>query len=212
MAAQLIEEHPLFEDRVEHGQSSRMSAKNPNFIGAKSVADLVRSVNIGVSGRVGKRVQDELTGELPVAIERVEAFLDTLVAGFPELQAMIDKEIDPIDLREEGSDYRSMITSATMLRVLGGVYHDLTMPSKKDAVEAMSRSEIEVFFKSLAPKMRDIPIDENDSLWMPTGVFLPGSTAPSARQGSMTALVRELARWAREGNEELSGQTELETE
>ncbi len=189
-----------------------MSAKNPNFIGAKSVADLVRSVNIGVSGRVGKRVQDELTGELPVAIERVEAFLDTLVAGFPELQAMIDKEIDPIDLREEGSDYRSMITSATMLRVLGGVYHDLTMPSKKDAVEAMSRSEIEVFFKSLAPKMRDIPIDENDSLWMPTGVFLPGSTAPSARQGSMTALVRELARWAREGNEELSGQTELETE
>ena len=58
MASDLIDNHPLLKGRVELGQSSRMSAKNPNFIGAKSVADIARAVNLGVSGRVGKRVQD----------------------------------------------------------------------------------------------------------------------------------------------------------
>lgn len=209
MAAQLIEDHPLFEGRVERGQSSRMSAKNPNFIGAKSVADIARAVNVGVGGRVGKRVQDELSKGLPTAVERVETFLDVLVAGFPELEAMIDGEIEPIDLREEGSEWRSMTASATMLRVLAGAYHELAVETKGDA-EPLSRSEVEVFFKSLAPKMRDIPIEEDDTFWMPTGVFLPGATAPSARQGSMGSLVRQIVEWAREGNPQLSDHGELE--
>jgi DGQHR domain-containing protein len=210
MASDLIDNHTLFEGRVELGQSSRMSAKNPHFIGAKSVADIARAVNIGISGRVGKRVQDELTAELPAAVKRASAFLDVLVAAFPGLQEMVDGEIEPVELREEGSEHRSMISSATMLRVLGGAYHDLTMPPKKEEIQPMSRSDIEVFFKSLAPKMRDIPIEEDDGFWMPTGAFLPGSTAPSARQGSMTALVRNVVGWAQNGHPTLSLQTELE--
>lgn len=210
MAAQLIEDHPLFEGRVERGQASRMSAKNPNFIGAKSVADIARAVNLGVSGRAGKRVQDELSKEMTTAVERVETFLDILIAAFPELAAMVDGEIDPVELREENSEYRSLMASATILRVLGGVYHDLMMPPKNSGLEPLGRSEVEEFFKTLAPKMRDIPITEEDPLWMPTGVFLPGSTAPSARQGSMGSLVRQIVEWARDGNPVLTGQPELE--
>ncbi|HEX3734047.1 MAG TPA: DNA sulfur modification protein DndB [Solirubrobacterales bacterium] len=210
MAAQLIEDHPLFEGRVERGQSTRMSAKNPNFIGAKSVADIARAVNVGVGGRVGKRVQDELSKELPIAVERVETFLDVLVAAFPELEAMIDEDIDPIDLREEGSEHRSMVASATMLRILAGVYHDLTVGGKGADEEPLNRSEVEVFFSLLAPKLRDVPIDEKDPFWMPTGVFLAGATAPSARQGSMSSLVRQIVDWARHGNPALAGQAELE--
>jgi hypothetical protein len=210
MASDLIDNHQLFDGRVELGQSTRMSAKNPNFIGAKSVADIARAVNLGISGRVGKRVQDELTAELQAAVKRVESFLDVLMAGFPELQKMVDGEVEPIELRAEGSEHRSMISSATMLRVLGGAYHDLTMPDEKVGARAMSRSDVEVFFKSLAPKMKLVPVTEDDRFWMPTGAFQPGAAAPSARQGSMTALVRDIVKWAREGNPALSPQTELE--
>lgn len=53
-------------------------------------------------------------------------FLDLLVAGFSELRAMIDGELDPGELRVDVSPHRSMIASATMLRVIAGAYHDLT--------------------------------------------------------------------------------------
>jgi hypothetical protein len=200
MATELIENHPLLDRRVELGQSTRMTAKNPNFIGAKSVADIARAVNVGLRGRVGKKVEDELDQEFEAAVKRVETFLNVLMASVPELEEMVNGKIEPIELREEDSEYRSMIASATMLRVLGGTYHDLKSPSKKDNVKAMDDEEIIGFFGSLVPKMHNIPIKEDDPLWMPTGVFLPGSTAPSARQGSMSALARDLARWAREGN------------
>lgn len=208
MASDLIDNHPLLEGRVELGQSSRMSAKNPNFIGAKSVADIARAVNLGVSGRVGKRVQDELTAQLPVAVKKVSTFLDVLVAAFPCLQAMVEGEIEPIDLRAEDSEHRSMVGSATMLRVLAGAYRELTEPSGKDE-KPMTRSEVEVFFSSLVPKMREIPVAERDDFWMPTGAFVPGATAPQARQGSMTSLVKAIVGWARNGNPLLSGQAKL---
>jgi hypothetical protein len=122
---------------------------------------------------------------------------------------MVDGEIEPLELREEGSDHRSMISSATMLRVLGGGYKELTRPSK-DEFKPMSRSDIEVFFKTLSPKMKDVPIEEDDPFWMPTGAFLPASTAPSARQGSMSTLSRTIVDWARNGHPALPALSELE--
>jgi hypothetical protein len=163
IAVDLMENHPLLIDRVEIGQSTRMSTTNPNFIGAKTVADLVRAVNIGVSGRIGKRVEDELTRNMPTAVAKVVAFLDVLVAGSPELQHLVDEEIEPVELRAENSPERSMIASATMLRALAGAYHDLTKPpvSQGDPM-ALKRSEVEVFFSKLAPKLResDTELDE----------------------------------------------------
>ena len=102
IAAELIENHPLLEDRVELGQSNRrLSPNNPNFIGAKTVADIARAVQVGVSGRVGARIEDELSRNLPEAVTKVETFLDLLVAALPELQDMIDGDLEPGELRTE---------------------------------------------------------------------------------------------------------------
>lgn len=205
IAVELIEEHPLLIDRVELGQSTRMSATNPNFIGAKAVADIVRAVHLGIRGRVGARVQDELTRNLPTAVKEVATFFDIIAAAFPDLQNIIDGKIDPVALRTEDSEHRSMIGSATMVRALAGAYFELSRPgtSNGKAQSAMTRSEIELFFNGLAPKMRSIPIAEDDELWMPTGAFIPGTTAPQARQGTMNSLVRSIVSWARDGHEAL---------
>jgi hypothetical protein len=186
-----------------------MSPRNPNFVGAKTVADIIRTVHVGISGRIGARVEDEMSRNLPQAANKVKTFLDVLVGGFEDLQALVDGDIDPPDLREDGSPNRSMIGSATMLRALAGVFHELTNPQGEPGdPKPMSRSEVEAFFRMLAPKMREIPIDENDGLWLPTEAFIPGTTAPQARQGTMSKLVEHMVDWARNGHPAISADAE----
>jgi hypothetical protein len=190
ISVELIENHPLLKDRVESGQAGRMSSKNPALIGAKSVGDIVRALNVGIIGRVGKRTDDELAKNLTAATEDVSKFLDTMVAAFPDLSEVQDGELEPLDMRK-----RSLLGSATMLRVLAGLYYELSNP--EDGSKPMTRSEIADYFGTLAPKMDRIPIAEDDSFWMPSGAFMPGTNAPQARQGSLKQLVNYLAGKAR---------------
>jgi hypothetical protein len=129
------------------------------------------------------------------AVQKVKAFLDLLVASFEDLQAIIDGDMVPADLRDPESENRSMIVSATMLRALAGVYHDLSNPA--DAVRPWTRSEVVAYFKTLAPRMRDIPIANDDEFWLSTEAFIPGTSAPQARQGSLNSLVRALVQDAK---------------
>lgn len=200
IAVELIQDHRLLKDRVELGQSKRMSATNPNLMGAKTVADIVRAVHVGVAGRIGVRVDDELTKNMPQAVERTKGFLDVLVGGFEDLEAIVEGDMEPIDLREEGSANRSMVGSATMIRALAGTYYELSKrPTDADDPRPLGRAEIEAFFRELAPRMRDIPISEDDAFWLGTDAFMPGTSAPQARQGTLISLVRHMATWAREG-------------
>jgi DGQHR domain-containing protein len=196
IAVDLIAEHPLLRGRVELGQETRISANNPNLLGAKTVADIVRAVHVGAGGRIGRRVEDELTKDQKAATFRVRSFLDLLIASFDDLAGVEEGIIEAKDVRAS-----SMLGSSTMLRILAAVYHDLTVP----AVELgdptpMSRAEVQDFFKAIAPHMRDIPIRENDPLWMPTNAFLPETSAPQARQGTIKQLTDAMVGWARNGN------------
>lgn len=199
IAVQLMDEHPLLIDRVEHGQSTRMSTNNPNLIGAKAVSDIVRTVLLGISGRVGARKEEEISQKQSDSMKEVSTFLDVLVAGFEDLQAVIDGAIEPVDLRSEGSENRSMIGSATMLRAIAGAYYELTLLPEGGAAPLLNRAEVEEFFRELAPRLREIPIDENNRFWLQTEAFIPGTSAPQARQGTLNALVRSLVTWARTG-------------
>lgn len=203
VAVEVMEDHPLLKDRVEFGQSTRMSPSNPNLMGAKTVADIVRTVHVGISGRIGARIEDELSANQVEAVDEVRKFLDVLVAGFEDLQAVIDGTLDPVELRGE-SENRSMIGSATMLRALAGAYHVLTKePEEETDPASLTRSEVELFFRALAPKLREIPVEEDDTFWMRTEAFMPGTSAPQARAGTMNALVSSLVEWARNGHDDL---------
>ena len=193
IALQLIENHALLLDRVELGQSSRMSPSNPNLIGAKGVADIVRAVVVG-TGRVGARVEDEITNNLESYRKKVEQFLDLLVAAFDELGLLIDGRLDPQEMRDQ-----TMLGSLTMLRVLAATYYELTRKGANSSLRVLSRAEVEDFFRRLAPNMRRIPIANDDRFWLDTKVFTPGATAPLARQGSISSLVSTLVSWGREG-------------
>jgi hypothetical protein len=192
IARDVATEHPLFvEGGVEDGQSTGMSAKNPNLIGAKNVADVVRAVHVGVTGRVGKRVEDELARNEVLATRRVKQFLDTLLDSFAELRAVVNGETTPIVLRQE-----SMLGYGTIYRVLAGVYHDLKLA--EEGQTPFSESEIREIFKALGSKMREIPVSDSNEFWMKTGAFIAGGNAPQSSQGALRGLNDALVEWARE--------------
>jgi hypothetical protein len=191
LAREVATEHSLFEGRVEDGQSRSMSASNPNLIGAKNVADVVRAVHVGVTGRVGRKVDDELSRNEVVAARKVKQFLDTLLASFSELRDVVNSELTPAELRKQ-----SMLGYGTTLRVLAGVYHELKRADEGQT--PFSESEVREVFKALAPRFSEIPIAEDNEFWLATGAFLVGNNAPQSSQGALRSLTDFLVKWARE--------------
>jgi hypothetical protein len=145
----------------------------------------------------------------------VEKFLNLLV-DYTDLRKIADNELDPIDLRYDKDQERhhaSMLASTTMLRVLAGVYHDLTVVDPKtkraaDGKPAMTRAAVGIFFRDLGPLMKALPVTDG-SPWMDTDCFIKGGSAPpavtarcaSSPKRCATGLVRaspaRLARWIR---------------
>ena len=194
IAVQLIETHVLLQDRVETGQSTRMTSSNANLLGAKSVADIVRAVLVG-TGRIGVRIEDEINRDVEINVHKVEQYLDLLIGAFDDLRDITEDRMSPKELRS-----RSMLGSATMIRVLAAVYHDLTVSDPDNgAPRAWSRAEVEDYFRRLAPALTCIPVAPEDKFWLDTKAFLEGGTAPLASQGAIKALVGALTEWARNG-------------
>jgi len=194
IAVQLIETHVLLQDRVETGQLTRMTQSNANLLGAKSVADIARAVLVG-TGRVGVRVEDEISRDVSMNAHKVEQFLDVLIGAFDDLRDVTEDRLTPKELRA-----KSMLGSSTMLRVLAAVYHELSVSDpESDSSRAWSRAEVEDFFRRLSPHLARIPVTPTDKLWLDTKAFLEGGNAPLASQGAIKALAGALVDWARHG-------------
>lgn len=171
--------HPLLESRVDM-QRDRVGGPSPNLMGAKHVADIIRAVTVGISGRVSRRQEDELKDD--ALVEKANNFLDALTAGFSSLDDVTEGSLTPEQLRKS-----SLLGSTTMMRILAGVYHEL--------VESMSDEDVVDFFNKLAPFIA-APVKEG-SPWLATGVFAPGAYAPMARRQNLDSLTRTIVGWAR---------------
>ena len=175
--------HAMVRDRVD-AEQDRIGGQNPNLLGAKHVVDLVRTVNIGVSGRVSRRQEAEL--DEGALVQRFNEFADVMLEAFSDLAQVADGTLDPVDLRK-----RSLLGSSTMLRVMAGAYHELGRKGYTD-------DEIAEFFGKLAPAMA-APVTSK-SPWMKTkaakaGVFAEGAMAPTARRQDIRNLADEIADW-----------------
>ena len=167
-----VMKHALLATRVDLEQD-RIGASNPNLVGAKHVADIVRSVAVGIDGRVSRRLEDELRED--ALVQSSNEFLDALVDGFTNLGRVADGNVSPDDLRRV-----SLLGSTTMLRVFAGVFHDLTSAG-------WSTEDVTEFFKMLDPFM-DAPVT-TDSPWIehvPNEIFSEGSSAPKARRQDLS--------------------------
>jgi hypothetical protein len=171
--------HALLTERVDLEQD-RVGGASPYIMGAKHVADIIRTVVVGITGRIGRRQETELDDG--GVVEKTNDFLDVLVEGFPQLDAVIEGKLSPEALRKT-----SLLGSTTFLRVLAGTYHELS----KDLAD----DEIVEFFNRLS-RFVEAPIADG-SPWAETDVFAPEASAPNARRQDLEKLTAIVVEWAR---------------
>jgi hypothetical protein len=191
VAMDIAETNDFFAGRVEL-EKDRATGSNENLISGRNLVDLVRHVTLGIDGRMTVRRESEIK-ETAVA-DLTEAFINALVAGFPDLQKVADEELDVVALRS-----RSMLASPTMLRVLAGVYHDLAVDSADESRPSVTHAgdqKARDLFSEIAPHM-GFPVASG---WITTGVFPDkDSKAPSSRAQDLKSLTTSVAKWADEG-------------
>lgn len=178
-----VMKHALLKGRVDPEQD-RMGRNNPNLLGAKHVAELIRTLAVGIEGRIGRRLEDELRED--ALVQKTNDFLDAITTAFPPLEAVADGEMTPDELRKS-----SLLGSTTMLRVLAGVYKELVDAQRFD------EEDVTDFFRKLAPHMAG-PVTDN-SIWIEQvtdEVFSPGSYAPRSRRQDLKSLRDSMVSWA----------------
>jgi hypothetical protein len=178
-----VMKHALLKGRVDPEQD-RMGRNNPNLMGAKHVAEIVRTLAVGIDGRIGRRLEDELRED--ELVQKTNDFLDVLVAAFPPLEAVIEGEITPEDLRKS-----NLLGSTVMHRVLAGVYAELVDRQRYDD------EDVTDFFMKLAPHMEG-PVSKR-SIWIARvddEVFSEGALAPRSRRQDLKSLRDTIVEWA----------------
>jgi hypothetical protein len=178
-----VMKHALLKGRVDPEQD-RMGRNNPNLMGAKHVAEIVRTLAVGIDGRIGRRLEDEL--HEAALVEKANNFFDVLLGAFPALVAVVDDEVTTEELRKS-----SLLGSTTMLRVLAGVYAELTDKQK------FHDEDVTEFFTKLAPHMAGPATAEG--IWVSKvgdDVFSPGALAPRSRRQDLKTLRDAMVEWA----------------
>jgi hypothetical protein len=178
-----VMKHALLKGRVDLEQD-RMGRNNPNLMGAKHVAEIIRTLAVGIEGRIGRRLEDELRED--ALVQKTNDFLDSLIVAFPPLEAVVEGEVTPDALRRT-----SLLGSTVMHRVLAGVYVELVDRHRFDD------QDVTEFFRKLAPHMQGA-VTEN-SIWVTKvadDVFSQGALAPRSRRQDLKTLRDTMVTWA----------------
>lgn len=180
-----VMEHQLIAGRVDLDED-RIQGDNPNLLGAKHVADIIRTLQVGIGGRISGQLEPRLKEE--DLITETQLFLTLLCRSFDDLGGVGEGIVSPIDLRK-----RSLLGSVTMLRVLAGVYHELV--GANGQADVRTRERMSEFFGKLSRYM-ETPIAEG-SPWLKCKAFQIGANAPRASMGELRDLVTNILAWAK---------------
>jgi len=181
--------HPMLQDRVDFNKD-RVSGNSNFMISAKTLADSIRSLSAGISGKIS-RAQEREANDQSLEL-KARAFFDAMQSAFS-----LDLALTPNDLRK-----KSLLGSGTIIRVLAGVWFELTSNTDSQGNRVNPRkttAEATKFFETLAPHMQ-IPLKPGNG-WLTTGVFPDPSkgalvTAPGSRNQELKQLVTEITKWA----------------
>jgi hypothetical protein len=181
-------EHPLLKGHVDY-EVDRITNRNARFLlSAKHVADIVRSVEVGVAGRLSRRQELELDED--VVAEHSIAFLNVLIESFEDLRDVAADDLSPQDLRP-----RSLLGSAPILRSLAGAYFALVRDPQND--DPMSPVGIISFLGKLS-RFMEAPVPEG-SPWLEAEDLIDvGAMAPrTANAGALKELTSMVVAWGK---------------
>jgi hypothetical protein len=176
-------DHPLLKARTDL-EVDRVSMSSPYLLSARHIMETIRSLTVGLEGRVSKR-QDKELSEAEIAIN-AKRFFDALVVAAPPLQALLNGQISPEQLRRT-----SLLGSPLFIRILAGVFHELRTN------HAFTTDMIAAYFADLSKHMT-APVHAN-SIWKlhaPENAIEVGSSAPNGRRQDYRAMHDSIVAWA----------------
>jgi len=175
----------LINNRIDV-QKDRVTGSNPNFLGAGSVSDIIRTLTVGINGRIS--AAQEKTLDQKTLARDTNKFFEVLRHSFPDLAAIAIGDKLPADIRKS-----SILSSSTMIRVLAGVFFELRE-------SGVSIVDIIGFFTKLSGHTA-APVTSNTAsgrLWLNAtteGAFAEGANAPGSRAQAVKALVGAIVKW-----------------
>jgi hypothetical protein len=184
---EVVMEHELIAGRVDI-EADRVQGDNPNLLGAKHVADIIRTLQVGIGGRISTQLESDLIEADLVA--KTNSFFDLICRSFKEMDHVRTGILAPEELRKN-----SLLGSVTMLRVLAGVYQQLVDRPDTEAGRVEAEKNAMLFFRKLSNHM-SIPITDS-SPWLKSKAFQVGASAPMARMGDLRNLLTIVLAWAK---------------
>lgn len=186
-------EHPLLKGRVDI-EKDRVGANSDYYAAARHVAEMIRGLELGISGRIGK-LKEAAMNEHDVA-RHANDFLDDAMKAFRPLRDLEAGRITPQELRT-----RSMLGYPAMLRILSVVYRNLTPLGE---TRHWSRDEVIDYFTTLAPHMEGGAhansiwnrIETENKAGGKQKVFSEGAMSPGGRRQDLDAVAKTLTDWA----------------
>lgn len=179
-----VMDHPLFVGRTDI-ENDRIGRGSEFFVSAKHIVEIIRSVQVGIEGRVGKVMERDLK-DTEVARNAIR-FLDLAVRVFPQYQELIAGTVSPETLRTTG-----MLGSPATLRMLASVYYELRSDRHQ-----WSDEQIADYFRVLEPHLGERAHAE--SVWiqhLQNDEFTLDAYAPDVRRQNIGSAVRHLVDWA----------------
>ena len=175
-------QHPLLTGRVDE-EGDRIRGASAYWMGAKHVAEVIRTLAVGLDGRVSRRGEDELDEKELARI--AGAFFTLLTEAFPQMEALTLGQLSSENLRKT-----SLLGSVLFVRVLAGVSYEL------GTLHAWNQAGVRAFFAKLAPHV-SAPAYVGD-IWTTNlaEIYSPGSGSPRSRRQDLTALKNTLVGWA----------------
>lgn len=175
----------LLKGRVDL-ELDRISGNSKYLLGAKHVADMLRAVTVG-NGRIGKRLEEELD-EKNIADE-FERFAMAMTDAFPDLQAVQDGTLSPVELRDS-----SLLGSSVILRGFAAAWYELREAEWEP-------DDITAAYKGFADWMVAPVYPDPTDTWFATGLFSAnenGVSSPGSRAQDFKQLTGTIADWCEE--------------
>ena len=174
----------LIKNRIDE-QTDRMTGANPNFIGSGTLAEIVRSLRKGITGRFS--AQDEESTDHMSLVRETNDFFELLREAFKPLADIAQDKVRPAEYRK-----KHLVMSATMLRILAATHYELKE-------RGAGKVEITDYFRAI-DRTGGTPLTSNTAagkMWINSsnGAFVEGENAPGSRSQAKKDVVAQLVTW-----------------
>lgn len=183
-AEQLLELSEFLAGRVEVDRSS-VARNSPNIISINQLAVTLKTITVGINGRVSKAFNDDCLSDIDALVDRCWTWSDEFMpAAREEYDDLLSGDIDNSEIPEMRS--HTMAYNATVIRILAGCYYEWV----KDNSDWQVLAEF-IRASSLQPGAGP------GNLLADAGAVIPGGITPIGRQAQMAEAVAYIVQEAK---------------